>query len=121
MTINEVLIASLLLMTAVIPILKALTSAQIASTDIEHKTKSLMLARAKVEEVRARTIYAYSTSYSASSAVLSGSYLCNITDSAVNSNLREITVSAGYDEDGNRVLGNDEIQVNLKTLIAKRW
>jgi hypothetical protein len=103
-----------------VPILKALTSAQIASTDIEQKTNSLMLARAQIETIRAQAIYSYSSSYSANSAILGGSYLCNVTDTAVNSNLRNITISVGYDKDGNSTLSDDEIRVTLSTLVAKR-
>jgi Tfp pilus assembly protein PilV len=120
-TISEVLIASLLLITATVPILKALTGAQAASVRIDRKSQSLMLARAKIEEIRVRTIYDYGNSYSADSTTLGGSYLCNISDSAVSSNLRQIVVSAGFDENANGTLGGDEISVTLQTLIARRW
>ena len=119
-TISEVLIASLLLVSATVPILKALTSAQIASRDIDRNTNSLMLARAKIENIRAKALYSYSGSYSASGVALNGSYLCNVTDTPVSSILRKITISVGYDENGNSSLSNDEIRITLKTLIAKR-
>jgi Tfp pilus assembly protein PilV len=119
-TISEVLIASALLIMAIVPILKALASAQAATTTVDHKTNSLMLAKAKMEDIRGRAIYSYSSSYSASSLALSGSYLCNVTDSAVNSNLRRITVFAGYDANGDKILSNEEIQITLDTLIARR-
>jgi Tfp pilus assembly protein PilV len=121
LTISEVLIASLLLITATVPILKALTSAQMASTRIDHTSSGLMLARAKIDDIRAKAIYNYGVSYAASSAPLSGSYLCNVSDGEVNSNLRSITVFAGYDENSNHQLDSDEIKVTLETLIARRW
>jgi len=120
LTISEVLIASLLLVTATAPILKALTGAQMTSTRIDHQSNCLMLARAHIEDIRAKALYNYSASYAASSAVLDGSYLCNVSDSEVNSNLRQITVAAGYDENGNGTLDSDEIRVTLETLIARR-
>jgi hypothetical protein len=120
LTISEVLIASLLLITATVPILKALTSAQAAATGIDHKSNSLMLARAKIEDIRAKAIYNYGASYAASSASLDGLYLCTVSDSEVNANLRQITVAAGYDENGNHQLDSGEIRVTLDTLIARR-
>ena len=42
-------------------------------------------------------------------------------DSSVSSDLREITVSVGYDLNGNSTLETDEIEVTLATLVAKRW
>jgi Tfp pilus assembly protein PilV len=119
-TISEVLIASLLLVTATVPVLKALTSAQTATIGLEYKTHSLMLARAKIEDIRARAIYDYGHSYSAASLALDGSYLCTVTDDAVTSDLRQITVSVGYDENGDKVLGTEEIRVTLNTLVARR-
>ncbi|MDO8301621.1 MAG: hypothetical protein Q7T18_00115 [Sedimentisphaerales bacterium] len=119
-TISEVVIASLLLLTAVAPILNALTSAQTTSTIVDHKSHSLILAREKMEDIRARAIYAYSASYAASSLAVSGSYLCTVTDSAVTSNLRRIAVSTGYDDNGDHTLSSGETQVTLTTLIAKR-
>jgi len=121
LTITEVLIASLLLVTATVPILKALTSVQATSTKIDYQSKSLMLARAKIEDIRAKSIYGYSTSYSATALSLSGSYLCNVSDTPVSSNLRRITVDAGYDENGNNQFESSEIRVTLDTLIARRW
>jgi Tfp pilus assembly protein PilV len=120
-TISEVLIASLLMATATVPILKALTSAQATATSIDHKSQSLMLARAKIEDIRAIAIYNYGRSYSAASQVIDGSYLCNVTDTPVTSNLRHITVSVGFDENDNKTLGSDEIRVTLETLVARRW
>ena len=121
LTITEVLIASLLLVTATVPILKALTSVQATSTKIDYQSKSLMLARAKIEDIRAKSIYGYSTSYSATALSLSGSYLCNVSDTPVSSNLRRITVDAGYDENGNNQFESSEIRVTLDTFIARRW
>jgi Tfp pilus assembly protein PilV len=120
LTISEVLIASLLLVTATVPILKALTSVQATTTKINHQSNSLMLARAKIEEIRAKSIYDYGNSYSAAALPLSGSYLCNVSDSEVNSDLRHITVGAGYDENNNHQLESNEIRVTLDTLIARR-
>ena len=120
-TLTEVVVASALLIIAIVPILKALTSAHVTSTIIEHKTRSLTLAQTKLDEIRARSIYNYSSTFTETGLSLDGSYLCNVDDSSVSSDLREITVSVGYDFNGNSTLETDEIEVTLATLVAKRW
>jgi len=120
-TITEVVVASALLIVAIVPILKGLTAAGLNTTIIEHKTRSLALARAKLDEIRARTIYDYAGTFTENDASLDGSYLCNVTDTGSGSDLRTIAVSVGYDIDADSDLSNDEIEVTLTTLIAKRW
>ena len=61
-TLTEVVVASALLIVAISPILKALTSAHLNTTIIEHKTRSLTLAQAKLDEIKARSIYNYTNS-----------------------------------------------------------
>jgi hypothetical protein len=119
-TLTEVVVASGLLMVSIVPILKALTTAQVTSTIVERKTTSLILAQGKLDEVKARSVYHYTDSFSESSASLGGSYLCNVTDDE-DPNLRTVTVSVGYDLDGDNNLSDDEIQVSLVTCIAERW
>jgi Tfp pilus assembly protein PilV len=120
-TLTEVVVASALLIVAIVPILKGLTAAHLSTTIIEHKTRSLTLAQGKLDEIRARSIYSYSSTFTESNKSLDGSYLCNVTDSGSGSDLRTITVSVGYDVNGDSALGFDEIEVALTTLIAKRW
>ena len=92
LTITEVVIASALLIIAIVPILKALTSAHVTSTIIEHRTISLSLAQAKLAEIKARSIYNYGDTYTETNTVLEGLYLCNVEDTSVNANLREIII-----------------------------
>jgi type II secretory pathway pseudopilin PulG len=125
-TITEVVVASLLLGVAMIPILKALTNANLSTIVIEQKTRSLTLAQAKLDEIKARSIYHYTNSgkfFTEDSNSLDGLYLCKVSDpnDGPGGNLRTITVSVGYDLNGNGFLAPDEIQVTLATLIARRW
>jgi len=120
-TLTEVVVASTLLILAIIPILKALTSAHVSSTIIEHRTHSLILAQAKLDEIEARSIYSYGDSFTETNSPLDGLYLGSVVDSPVNDNLRKIVVSVGYDLNGDTNLTEDEIEVALSTLIAKRW
>jgi len=123
-TLTEVVVASALLIIAISPILQALTSAHLSSTTtIEHKTRSLTLAQAKLDEIKARSIYDYTNggaTFAESNTSLDGSYLCNVTDDSGDP-LKTIAVSVGYDYDGDSTLAADEIKVTLTTLLARRW
>ncbi|MFB0524566.1 MAG: hypothetical protein ACETVZ_03435 [Phycisphaerae bacterium] len=120
-TLTEVIVASTLLILAIVPILKALTTAHVSTTIIERRTHSLILAQAKLDEIKARSIYNYGSTFTETNSSLDGSYLGNVEDSSVSSNLRKITVTVGYDLNGNSNLADDEIEVTLATYIAKRW
>lgn len=120
-TLTEVVVASALLVIAIIPILKGLTSAHLTTAIIEHKTRSLSLAQAKLDEIRASSIYNYSGTFTQTYVSLDGPYLCSVTDTGAGANLRTITVEVGYDSDGDSILVPDEVDVSLITLVAKRW
>ena len=117
MTITEVVVASGLLVIALVPTLRALGTATLTQTKIAWKTQSLALARGKLDEIRARCVHHYGDSFTQSSVVLDGAYLCNISDGG-DTNLKLLTVAVGYDVDSNGSLSNDETEVTLATYIA---
>ncbi|MHC4394206.1 MAG: type IV pilus modification PilV family protein [Planctomycetota bacterium] len=122
-TLTEVVIASALLIIAIVPILKALTTAHASGRIIERKTRCLILAQAKLDDIRARAIYDYTGSFAEMNTSLGGSYLCCVTDSAHGTGLRMIGVLVGYDLNDNNLLTPDydeELEVALATLIAER-
>jgi len=121
LTLTEVVISSALLIIAMVPILKALTSAQVSGAIIEQKTRSLILAQAKLEDIKARSIYSYNSSFVETNTSVDGSYLCTVTDSGSASDLRQITVEVGYDLNGGGTLEAQEVDVTLSTLVARRW
>jgi len=121
LTLTEVVIASALLIIAMVPILKGLTNAHLGTVILERKTRSLVLAQGRLDEIKARSIYHYSQSFAESNLSLDGLYLCNVADEAAGSNLRKIIVSVGYDYNSNSILDSDEIEVTQATYIAKRW
>jgi Tfp pilus assembly protein PilV len=121
LTLTEVVVASALLVVAVVPILKALTISHVTSTIIEQRTRSLTLAQAKLDDIRARSIYAYGSNFTENNTPLDGSYLCHIQDSASGTDLRQITVKVGFDGNANGNLQNSEVEVTLSTLVARRW
>ncbi len=123
LTLIEVVIASALLIAAIVPILKCLTVAHARATIIEHKTRSFSLAQTKIDEIKARSIYNYTnsgSSFAESSTSLDGSYLCNVTDDSDDA-LKTITVSVGFDSNGDASLSSDEYNITLATLLARRW
>ena len=120
LTLTEVVVASALLLIAMVPILKALTSAQVSEEIIERKTRSLIFAQSKLDDIKARSIFNYNSSFTETSTSLGDSYLCTVIDSGSGSDLREITVKIGYDLDNDSTLEAQEIHVTLDTLIARR-
>ena len=120
LTLTEVVVASALLIIAMVPILKALTSAQVSETIIERKTRSLIFAQSKLDDIKARSIFNYNSSFTETSTSLGDSYLCTVIDSGSGSDLRQITVKVGYDIDNDSTLEAQEIHVTLDTLIARR-
>ena len=119
MTLTEVVVASTLLVIAVVPILRALTVAQVTGRIIDNKTQSLILAQGKLETIRARSIHHYEDAFAEDSTQLTGSYLCNVTDDQ-DPDLRLVTVSVGYDADADGDLSQAEEHVTLATYIARR-
>jgi len=119
MTLTEVVVSSALLVVALVPALRALTAAHVAGTEIERKTRSLILAQSKLDEIRARSIHHYDTSFYERSRTLAGAYLCDVTDDQ-GPDLRLVTVSVGYDDDTNGHLSEEETAVTLTTYVARR-
>ena len=120
-TLTEVIVASTLLILAIVPILKALTTAHVNTTIIERRTHSLILAQAKLDEIKARSIYNYDTTFAETNSSLDGLYLGSVIDNTINPNPRKITVTVGYDLNGDGNLTDNEIEVTLATCIARRW
>jgi hypothetical protein len=118
-TLTEVVVGSALLVIAVVPLLRALTMAQSTSATIERKTQSLILAQAKLEELRAKSIHHYESSFRETSQTLAESYLCTVTDDE-DPALRLVSVSVGYDGNADGHLSEAEIEVNLSTYLARR-
>jgi Tfp pilus assembly protein PilV len=120
-TLTEAVIASSLLVLAVVPILKALTSAHVTANIIKRRTRCLVLAQAKLDEIRAKSIYNYAADFSQSNVSLDGPYLCTVQDNPADTNLRKIAVTVGHDSNGDNTLGTGEDRVSLVTLVARRW
>jgi hypothetical protein len=118
-TITEAVVASALLLVCVVPLLKALTTAQVADRVMERKSRSLLLAREQLEQLRARCAERYDACYRAGSAPLRDGYLCTIDDDE-DSALRTVTVSVGLDRNEDGTLSPREVEVSLSTRLARR-
>lgn len=121
-TLVEVLVASLLLLVAVIPILKALNGSFMATAYIQQKTHSLRIAQSKLEEIRARSLYTWGSfgAYNETAASF-GAYRYKVTDTLhASQEYRTITIEAGFDKDGDNQLENNEVLIELVTIIARR-
>ncbi|HBG28667.1 MAG: hypothetical protein A2Y10_11995 [Planctomycetes bacterium GWF2_41_51] len=119
-TLPEVLTASALLVIAFVPILKALTQINLSTVIIERRTKSLNLAKMKINHLHAKSIKNFDDDFSESNLVLDSFYLCNISNQSVNGNLKSIVVSVGMDRNGNRTLDSSEVEISLQTQLARR-
>ncbi|GEM_PF-514142 len=119
-TLVEVLVASALLIFAMVPILKAITQIHTNTVIIERRTKSLNFAKSQINQLQAKSIYNFDNILSQSDLALDNLYLCNISSSSVNTNLKKIVVSVGMDRNQNGTLGSDEVEVTLQTQIARR-
>lgn len=120
-TLPEVVVAAALLLIAIVPILKALTQANLDSVVIERRTQSLCFAQGKLDRIKARSVYNFDNNFNESNTSLGNSYLCNVSQTIAGSNLKTISVSVGQDINGNGELTSDEVEVTLQTQIAKRW
>jgi Tfp pilus assembly protein PilV len=120
MTLTEVVVASTLMLVAMIPMLKGLSNSHMVSAAVEQKTRALAMAQAKMDEIRARSIYDYVASFTENNTSLGGSYLRTVSDTASGTEKRIVTVSVGHDDNGNNILNVDETDVELSTIIAKR-
>lgn len=113
--------ASAILIVAMVPILKALTTAHVSTSIIEQRTRSLIYAQNKLDEIRARSINDFSMGgFTELNTTLDGQYLCSVIDFLVSTDLKRIFVAVGYDFNGNSTLETDEVDVTLTTLIARR-
>ncbi|MGA2915174.1 MAG: prepilin-type N-terminal cleavage/methylation domain-containing protein [Sedimentisphaerales bacterium] len=121
-TLPEVVVAAALLLIAIVPILKALTAANLDSVIIEKRTQSLYLAQEKLNQIKAKSIYDFNT-ISETDANLGNSYYCDVSQTLVSGNdyLKKVIVSVGLDVNRSGTLEESEKEVTLQTQIAKRW
>lgn len=121
-TLTEVIVASALLALSMIPLLKALATAHVMDRVIDRKSTSLLLAQRELETIRAWSLYHYGASCAVDSRTLPDGYLCRVTDETHPTlEMKTVTVSVGWDRNGDGVLSAEEVEVSLCTQVARRW
>lgn len=118
MTFTEVLVSTLILSLAMVPVLQAMSRVHWFSSRMEKTCRSLILAQNQMEELRTYAVSDYSSSWSVSSRPLGGGYLASI-EADSDPLLRTVSVFTGYDKNQNNVLDSAEILVVLRTRIAR--
>ncbi len=120
-SLTEVVVATALLLISIVPILRALTVSQASSRVIEQKSRSLTLAQAGLDEIRAQCIHDFPPHSQGSRRVIDSYYdMVTAVDDASNPDLEIVTVSVGYDDNENGQLGSDEVLVTLTSAVARR-
>lgn len=117
MTFTEVLVATLILSLAMVPILRAMGSVHLFSAKMEKNSRCLILAQNQMEELKARAASDYASCRSVSNKDLGEGYLCSIAADG-DSLFRIVSVSVGYDENQNGLLDTEEVLLTLRTGIA---
>lgn len=120
-TFTEVIVASSLLILAMVPILRALTQAHLGSVVIERRSRCLTLAQTKLDDIKACSIYDFNGISQENNVSLDGAYLGTVQVSGAGSDLKQVTVEVGYDFNGNSILEADEVEIELVTYLARRW
>ncbi|MEJ5259575.1 MAG: hypothetical protein WHS88_05225 [Anaerohalosphaeraceae bacterium] len=118
MTFTEVLVSTLILSLAMVPILQATSRVYFFTSRAEKAARSLILAQNQLEELRVRAAADFSSSWSVSNRGLGGGYLGTIQADS-DTRLRTVSVSVGYDENRNGVLDGTEVLAVLRSRIAR--
>jgi len=119
MTFTEVLISTLILSLAMVPVLQAMSRVHFFTTRTEKVTRSLILAQNQMEELRARAASDdFTSSWSFSSQALGGGYLGTV-NADTDPLLRTVSILVGYDENHNSILDGSEVLAVLRSRIAR--
>lgn len=117
-TIVEAVVATVLLSIALVPILKGLSGSHMIAGSLEDKTKCAIFAQARLDEIKARSIYYYDDSYGQTLTPWQDGLSYIVTDTAMGSDLRKITMTVGYDSGGG--ISGSDIVIEFSTLLARR-
>ena len=118
LTLVEVVVASALLVAAVVPILRAMTIAHGAQRRITEHSRSLAWAEQTLAAVRARAAANYGADLSQLSGALADGYYVDVTDDR-HATLRTVSVRVGFDRNEDARLSSNEHNVTLTTLVAR--
>jgi prepilin-type N-terminal cleavage/methylation domain-containing protein len=119
-TLIEVLASVLILAGTITFLISYAADGLVASMETERRIKSTLLAENELEKIKNVLRKSFETDFTIWPNSLGADYFVGRTSTNINSTLKIIEVSVGYDADKNGSLGTDEIMVTFKTQYAKR-
>lgn len=120
LTLLEVVLASVLLVAAAVPILNAATRAVTLAQEAEWRTRATFRAQAEMENVLAVAAVNYSQDFTKNSADLGDGYRVTVQQSLLTVLKKKISVRVGRDKNGNAILDDNEVLVTLGTVVVDK-
>ncbi len=119
MTLVEVLLASALLVIAIVPLFGVLTGGLEMAQEVERRTTATLLAQKEIETAVALAEEDDAADLAKTNADLGGGYLAHVeeNDSGI---VTKIGVVVGWDADGSGTLSDSEVLVGFATMAAYR-
>jgi len=119
-TLIEVLASVVILSGVIVALIFHSAEGLSTNLEIQRKVKSALLAEGEMEKIKNTLRQSFDTDVTAWSTSLGDNYLVDRTVTDVNSTLKIIEISVGYDTDSSGTLETAEIRVTLKTQNAER-
>jgi type II secretory pathway pseudopilin PulG len=118
MTLVELLLATVLLGVAAVPIVQAFAHGLATSREVETRTRAMLLAQQQMETAVAAAMANFSQNLGAASQNLGGGYLATVVQTTKTSTTKLVTVQVGFDTNKNNVLETSEVLVTFGTLVV---
>ena len=120
-TLIEVLISTIIIGVAIIPISRAMITLLEAKVISERITKTALLAKKKIEEVKLSAINSFDVNYTDSGTFPppDDSYRYSVWDDE-DPEMKTISTTVWFDEDGDGERDDDEIFTRLDTRLSRR-
>lgn len=119
-TLIEVLASVVILSGVIVALIFHSADGLSTNLEIQRKVKSALLAEGEMEKIKNTLRQSFDTDVTAWSSSLGDNYLVDRTVTDVNSTLKIIEISVGYDTDSSGTLETAEIRVTLTTQNAER-
>lgn len=120
-TLIEVLVSTVIIGVAIIPISRAMITLMEAKLTSERITKTALLAKKKIEEVKLSAFNSFDVNYTGSGTFPppDDSYRYSVSDDG-DPVMKTISVIVWFDEDGDGEKDGDEIYTRLDTRLTRR-
>lgn len=123
----EILAVLIILTVMIVPVMQLMPGAMTVVTELDRIEKAGFLAQYKMDETRNRILgtnpsYGFAANYNTSATAFPSpddGYKCTITDSQ-GLNIKNLNVTAWFDEDNDGTLDANEKYVSLDTRVANK-